>query len=64
MTMPKNIGVIDLMLNIPGEDNRGCYNRAGQRTSTGFIDAGDRRDTKSAQSAFMPETTATVHLAT
>ena len=25
MSMPSGIGVIDLMLNIPGEDNRGWY---------------------------------------
>ena len=25
MTMPKGIGAIDLMLNVPGEDNSGWY---------------------------------------
>ena len=44
-----------------GENDRGRYDRTGQRTPARFIDAGDRRDAKSAQSAFMPETTATVH---
>jgi hypothetical protein len=44
-----------------GKDYCRGYDRTGQRTAARFIDAGDRRDTKSAQSAFMPETTATVH---
>ena len=43
------------------EDNGGRYDRAGQRPATGFVNAGDRRDTKGAQPAFMPETTATIH---
>lgn len=44
-----------------GEDHRGRYDGAGERTPARFVDAGDRRDTKGAQSAFMPEATATVH---
>lgn len=46
------------------KNDRRCYDWPGKRPPAGFIDAGDRRDTKRAQSAFMPETTATVHLAT
>ena len=41
------------------EDDCGRYDRPGERAPARFIDAGDRRDTKRAQSAFMPETTAT-----
>jgi hypothetical protein len=44
-----------------GKDYGSGYDRASQRAAARFVDAGDRRDTKSAQSAFMPETTATVH---
>jgi hypothetical protein len=44
-----------------GEDDSGRYDGTGQRPPARFIDAGDRRDAKCAQSAFMPETTATVH---
>jgi hypothetical protein len=44
-----------------GKDDCGGYDRAGERTAARFVDAGDRRDTERAQSAFMPETTATVH---
>jgi hypothetical protein len=43
------------------QDYRGRDHWAGQRASSGFIDAGDRGDTERAQSAFMPETTATIH---
>src|SRR5438093_9000197 len=46
-----------------GENDRGGYDRAGEGAATGLINAGDCRDTKGAQSAFMPETTATIHLA-
>jgi len=44
-----------------GQDNRCRYDRTGQRAAPRFIDAGDRRDAEGAQSAFMPETTTTVH---
>ena len=44
-----------------GEDDRRRYDRAGERATARFVDAGDRRDTEGAQSAFMPEATATVH---
>jgi hypothetical protein len=58
----KLLGVVQpAMPEFFGENHRGRYDRAGQRTPARFVDAGDRRDTKSAQSAFMPETTATVH---
>ena len=43
------------------ENDRGRYDRTGERAPARFIDAGDRRDTKRAQFAFMPETTATIH---
>ena len=46
------------------ENNGRSYDRPGQRAAARFIDPGDRRDTKGAQFAFMPETTATIHLAT
>ena len=58
----KLLGVVQpAMPEFFGEDDCRRYNRTGQRAATRFIDAGDRRDTKCAQSAFMPETTATVH---
>ena len=31
-----------------GEDDRGCYDRAGERAAARFIDAGNRGDTKGA----------------
>ena len=43
------------------KDDGGGYDRAGERAAARFIDAGDRRDTEGAKSAFMPETTTTVH---
>jgi hypothetical protein len=58
----KLLGVVEpAMAKFFGEDDRSGYDRAGERAAARFIDAGDRRDTKGAQSAFMPETTATVH---
>ena len=39
------------------------YDRPGESAAACFIDAGDRGDTEGADFAFMPETTATVHLA-
>ena len=60
----KLLGVVQpAMPKFFGENDRGRYDRPGQRAAARFIDAGDRRDTEGAQSAFMPETTATVHLA-
>jgi hypothetical protein len=47
-----------------GEHNRCRYDGPGERAAARFIDACDGRDTKGAQSAFMPETTTTIHLAT
>jgi hypothetical protein len=43
------------------KDYRRRYDRTGQRAAPRFIDASDRGDTERAQSAFMPETTTTVH---
>jgi hypothetical protein len=44
--------------------NGGGYNWSGERAAAGFVDTGDGGDTERAEFAFMPETTATVHLAT
>src|SRR5947207_10659342 len=46
-----------------GEDDRGGYDGAGECAATCLVNPGDCRDTKGAQSAFMPETTTTIHLA-
>ena len=58
----KLLGVVQpAMPKLFGENDRSRYDGTGQRAATRFVNAGDRRDTKSAQSAFMPETTATIH---
>ncbi len=58
----KLLGVVQpAMPELFGENDRGRYDGTGERTPARLINAGDRRDTKRAQSAFMPETTATVH---
>ena len=43
------------------KDDSGGYDGTGQRAAARFVNSGDRRDAECAQSAFMPETTATVH---
>jgi hypothetical protein len=43
------------------ENDRRRYDRAGQRTTSRFIDAGNRGDAESAELSFMPESTASVH---
>ena len=56
------LGVIQpAMPEFLGKHNRGGYDGARQCAAARFINAGDRGDAKRAQSAFMPETTATVH---
>jgi len=56
------LGVVQpAMTEFFGKDDRGGHDRTGERAAASFIDAGDRRDTKCAQSAFMAKTTATVH---
>lgn len=45
------------------ENDRRGYDRTGQGAAARFIDAGDRGDTEGAEFAFMPEATASVHLA-
>jgi hypothetical protein len=58
----KLLGVVQpAMSKFFGKNDGGGYDRTGQRAPARFINAGDRRDTKCAQLAFMPETTATIH---
>ena len=58
----KLLGVVQpAMPKFFGQNDRGGYDRASQRAAPRFVDAGDRGDTEGAQSAFMAETTATVH---
>lgn len=45
------------------KNNRSRHNRPSESATASLVDAGDRRDTYGAKFAFMPETTATVHLA-
>ena len=44
-----------------GKDDRRRYDWPGQRAASRFIDAGNRGDAERTQSAFMAETTATIH---
>lgn len=43
------------------KNNRGSYDRTGERAASCLIDPGDGRDAEATKPAFMPETTATIH---
>jgi len=43
------------------ENNSGGYDRPGERSATGFIDAGNRGDPKRAKFSFMPKSAASIH---
>jgi hypothetical protein len=49
------------VLELFGENNRGCYNRPRERATACLVDAGNCRDAEGPKFAFMPETTTTVH---